>query len=76
MVEHDAVMAEHYERIRQPSEPDFEIVIDRDPIWISGHERELTRAPVRGERSECVVREILGRSRKEFDALVVERVLF
>ena len=76
MLERDAVMAEHYQRIRQPSEPGLEIVIDRDPIWISGHERELTRAPMRGEHSEYVVREILGRSREEFDALVVEGVIF
>ena len=76
MLERDAVMAEYYQRIRQPSEPDLEIVIDRDPIWISGHERELTRAPMRGEHSEYVVRELLGRSQKEFDALVVEGVIF
>ena len=76
MLERDSVMAEHYQRIRQPSEPDLEIVIDRDPIWISGHERELTRAPMRGEHSEYVVRELLGRSREEFDALVVEGVIF
>ena len=31
---------------------------------------------MRGEHSEYVVREILGRSRKEFDALVVEGVIF
>ena len=76
MLERDPVMAEHYQRIRQPSEPDLEIVIDRDPIWISGHERELTRAPMRGEHSEYVVREILGRSREEFDALVVDGAIF
>ena len=76
MLERDPVMAEHYQRIRQPSEPDLEIVIDRDPIWISGHERELTRAPMRGEHSEYVVREILGRSQEEFDALVVDGAIF
>ena len=76
MLERDPVLAEHYQRVRQPSDPDLEIVIDRDPIWISGHERELTRAPMLGEHSEYVVREILGRSRDEFDALVVDGVIF
>ena len=76
MLERDPVMAEHYQRVRQPSDPELEIVIDRDPIWISGHERELIRAPMRGEHSEYVVRELLGRSREEFDALVVEGVIF
>jgi crotonobetainyl-CoA:carnitine CoA-transferase CaiB-like acyl-CoA transferase len=76
MLEGDTVMAEHYQRVRQPSDPDLEIVIDRDPIWISGHERELTRAPMRGEHSEYVVREMLGYSREEFDALVVAGAIF
>ena len=76
MMERDPVMAEHYQRVHQPSEPEFEIVIDRDPIWISGHGREVTRAPMHGEHSEYIVRDILGRSREEFDALVASGVLF
>jgi len=76
MMERDPVMAEHYQCVRQPSDPELEIMIDRDPIWISGHGRELIRAPMRGEHSEYVVCDILGRSREEFDELILSGVLF
>ncbi len=72
----DPVLAEHYQTLRQPSEPSVEITIDRDPIWLEGHERALERAPMMGEHSEYVIREILGRSRGEFDRLVADGVVY
>lgn len=71
----DPVLAEHYQTVRQPSDPSVEITIDRDPIWLEGHTRELERAPMMGEHSEYVIRTILGRSREDFDRLVVEGVV-
>ena len=71
----DPVLAEHYQTVRQPSDPSVEITIDRDPIWLEGQPRELERAPMMGEHSEYVIRTILGRSREDFDRLVVEGVV-
>jgi crotonobetainyl-CoA:carnitine CoA-transferase CaiB-like acyl-CoA transferase len=75
MMTRDAVLAEHYQTVRQPSDPSVEITIDRDPIWMEGQPRELERAPMMGEHSEYVIRSILGRSREDFDRLVVAGVV-
>ena len=72
----DPVLAEHYQTLRQPSDPSVELTIDRDPIWLEGQERALERAPMMGEHSEYVIREILGRSREEFDRLVADGVVY
>ena len=75
MIETDPQMRHHYQRIRQPSDPDFEITIDGEPIRLAGHDRLLERAPTLGEHNEYVLREILGLSQQEFDALVVDGVV-
>ena len=46
MVLRDPVLAEHYQMVTQPSDPSVEITIDRDPIWLEGHGRDLERAPM------------------------------
>ena len=75
MIETDPQMRRHYQRIRQPSDPDFEIVIDGEPIRFAGQDRVLERAPMLGEHNEYVLGEILGLSQQEFDGLVVNGVI-
>ncbi len=61
----------HYETIRQPTEPDFELLIDGEAIRFVGVERVLQRAPSLGEHNEYVLREVLGLSEADFDEFVV-----
>jgi crotonobetainyl-CoA:carnitine CoA-transferase CaiB-like acyl-CoA transferase len=75
MIETDPQMRDHYQRIRQPSDPDFEITIDGEPIRLAGQDRVLERAPTLGEHNEYVLREILGLSQQEFDTLVADGVV-
>ncbi len=74
-LERDPQLQRHYQRVTQPSDPDVDIVIDRDAIRFAGIEHTLERAPMMGEHNEYVLRELLGVSRAEFDALVVEGVI-
>ncbi len=75
MIETDPQMRHHYQRIRQPSDPDFEITIDGEPIRLTGRDRMLERAPTLGAHNEYVLREILGLTQQDFDALVVNGVV-
>lgn len=76
MMEVDEGFATHYQRIRQPTDPDWEIAIDGEPIRFA-HERDrfLHRAPMLGEHNEYVLCDVLGLSQTEFDALIVEGVV-
>jgi benzylsuccinate CoA-transferase BbsF subunit len=65
----------HYQRLRQPSEPDRELVIDGEAIHFAGIERTLERAPALGEHNEYVLRDIVGLTEAEFDSLVVAGVI-
>lgn len=49
--------------------------MDCDAIRFVGHELPLTRAPLMGEHSEAVLCDLLGLSKAEFRALVVEDVI-
>ena len=73
--EHDPQLQQHYQRVIQPSDPDVEVVIDRDAIRFAGVEHTLERAPMMGEHNEYVLRELLGVSQADFDAMVVEGVI-
>jgi len=75
LIERDPLMRDHYQRVRQPSDPSVEITIDREAIRFAGHDRTLRRAPIRGEHSEEIVCGLLGRPREEFDALVAAGVI-
>jgi crotonobetainyl-CoA:carnitine CoA-transferase CaiB-like acyl-CoA transferase len=74
-LEHDPQLQQHYQRVIQPSDPDVEVVIDRDAIRFAGVEHTLERAPMMGEHNEYVLRELLGVSQADFDAMVVEGVI-
>ena len=68
-------MREHYQHVQQPSDPDVDIVIDREAIRFVGEGRDLTRAPMMGEHNGYVLGELLGLSQDEIDRLVEEGVV-
>ena len=71
----DPYMREHYQHVQQPSDPDVDIVIDREAIRFAGEGRDLTRAPMMGEHNGYVLGELLGLSQDEIDRLVEEGVV-
>ena len=71
----DPYMREHYQHVQQPSDPDVDIVIDREAIRFAGEGRDLTRAPMMGEHNGYVLGELLGLSQEEIDRLVEEGVV-
>ena len=71
----DPYMREHYQHVQQPSDPDVDIVIDREAIRFVGEGRDLTRAPMMGEHNGYVLGELLGLSQDEIDRLVEEGVV-
>jgi len=74
-LEQDPQLVAHYQRIRQPSAPDMEIVVDAEPIRLLGRKHIMKRSPGLGEHSESVLCDMLGLSMGEFDALVVDGVV-
>ncbi len=71
-VERDPQLRHHYQRIRQPSAPDRDIPIDGEAIRFEGHPHTLVRAPMLGEHSERILREVAGLSAEEFDSFVLD----
>jgi crotonobetainyl-CoA:carnitine CoA-transferase CaiB-like acyl-CoA transferase len=69
MLEVDPQLRDHYQRVRQPSDPEVDIVTVREAIRMQGVDRTLERAPERGEHDDYVLRELLGLSEREIDAL-------
>jgi crotonobetainyl-CoA:carnitine CoA-transferase CaiB-like acyl-CoA transferase len=65
----------HYQRVRQPSEPGIELLVDGEAIHFLGHERLVERGPMMGEHNEYVLRDLIGLSEAEFDRLVLEGVI-
>jgi benzylsuccinate CoA-transferase BbsF subunit len=68
-LERDPCLREHYPRVRQPSEPDVEVLTVGEAICISGRDRTLERAPEFGEHTVPLLHEILGLSRDEVESL-------
>ena len=71
----DPYMREHYQHVQQPSDPDVDIVIDREAIRFAGEGRDLRRAPMMGEHNGYVLGELLGVQQDEIDRLVEEGVV-
>jgi crotonobetainyl-CoA:carnitine CoA-transferase CaiB-like acyl-CoA transferase len=65
----------HFQRVDQPSRPDWEIILDAEPIRFGAEQRLLQRAPMLGEHNEFVLREILGLSDEEVAQLIVDGVV-
>ena len=74
-LQEDPQLRDHYQRVRQPSDPDVEGVIDAEVIRFAGVEHRLVRAPMLGEHNERVLCDMVGLSREEFDRLIVDGVV-
>ena len=70
-LEVDPHLRHHYQRVRQPSDPEAEIVTVGEAIRFSGVKRPLERAPEPGEHSRYVLEELLGLSEEEIREIVV-----
>ena len=75
VLEVDPQLEDHFHHVTDPSKPDADMLIDGEAIRFVGVDRQLAQAPVLGEHNEDVLRGIVGLSREEFDALVVEGVI-
>ena len=71
----DPYMREHYQHVQQPSDPDVDIVIDREAIRFAGEGRDLKRAPMMGEHNGYVLGDLLGLPREEIDRLAQDGVI-
>jgi crotonobetainyl-CoA:carnitine CoA-transferase CaiB-like acyl-CoA transferase len=65
----DPQLRRHYQEIRQPSHPDIAIVTQGEPIQEAFAYRPVQRAPMYGEHTDQILRELLGRSEHEITAL-------
>jgi crotonobetainyl-CoA:carnitine CoA-transferase CaiB-like acyl-CoA transferase len=74
-LERDPQLTAHYQRVRQPSRPAVEIVVDREAIRRAGEDDPVQRAPLRGADNEYVLGELLGLSRSELDELAAAGLL-
>ena len=74
-LEVDPQLRHHYQRVRQPSDPEVEVTIDGEAIRFVGVEHRLERAPMLGEHNEHVLCKILGLPQEEFDRLVLDEII-
>ncbi len=73
--ERDPQLRHHYQLVRQPSAPDLDIPIDREPARWRGHDHRLVRAPGLGEHNEYVLTELAGLPTEEYLRLVLDGTL-
>ncbi len=71
----DPHMQEHYEHLQQPSDPDVDIVIDRDPIRFEGNDSPVPRAPMMGEHNDYVFGDLLELPQVEIERLTEKGVI-
>ncbi|HEY7270474.1 MAG TPA: CoA transferase, partial [Dehalococcoidia bacterium] len=74
-IEVDPQLRDHFQSIRQPCDPEQEVLVDREPIRFAGHELALRRAPMLGEHNEYVFKDLLAMSEADIDRLIVARVI-
>ena len=65
----------HYRIVRQPDAPDRQLFVDAEPIRLNGQSAEITRAPMFGEHTHDVLREILGFSDQAIADLVLQGIV-
>ena len=75
MLDRDPQLARHFQRLHQPSAPELAITVDAEAVRFAGESDVLERAPLFGEHNEYVLRDLLGLSHAEFDALVLDGVI-
>ncbi len=76
MMDVDEHFRAHYQRVEQPSKPGFDVWIDGAP-WEFAHlePRTLERAPMLGEHTDAVLRELLGMGDAEIARLAADGAL-
>jgi len=74
-IERDPHLMRHFQALRQPSEPDAEILVDGEAIRFAGVERTLRRSPAMGEHSRDVLQHLLGIDDERFIELMVGEVI-
>lgn len=75
MLERDPQLRQHYQRVSQPCAPEVEIPVDAEAIRFAGFEHRLVRAPMFGEHSERVLREVAGLGEVEIARLARDGVI-
>jgi benzylsuccinate CoA-transferase BbsF subunit len=65
----------HYRVIQQPDASNYRLLVDAEPIRLNGQSAEITRAPMFGEHTHDVFREILGFSDQEIAELVLQGIV-
>jgi crotonobetainyl-CoA:carnitine CoA-transferase CaiB-like acyl-CoA transferase len=65
----------HYRVIQQPDASNYRLSVDAEPIRLNGQSAEITRAPMFGEHTHDVFREILGFSDQEIAELVLQGIV-
>jgi len=68
-IERDPQLHRHYQLVRQPSFPDVAIPIQGECIQEPGNHRPVSRAPMYGENTDQVLRDLLGRTDDEIREL-------
>ena len=75
MLTRDPHLSRHYQRVTQPGPPEIELTIDGEAIHLDGADQRLSRAPIFGEHTESVLKELLGLSDDEYVQLLVDEVI-
>ena len=75
MMDRDPQLRHRYQTVQQPGHLDVDIPVSREAIRFAGAEQTVERAPIIGEHTEYVVRDLLGLSDEEYVALLLGGVL-
>jgi formyl-CoA transferase len=75
LYERDPQTRDHYQIVHQPTAPEIDVPIDREPARWMGFDHRLNRSPGIGEHTEEILKGLLGVSDEEFIELLVEGVL-
>lgn len=75
MMDRDPQLRHRYQSVQQPGHLYVDIPVSRKAIRFAGTEQTVERAPIIGEHTEYVVRDLLGLSDEEYVALLLGGVL-
>ncbi len=75
LYERDPQTRDHYQIVHQPTAPEIDVPIDREPARWMGFDHRLNRSPGIGEHTEEILKGLLDISDEEFIELLVEGVL-
>ena len=75
MMDRDPQLRHRYQTVHQPGHPDVDIPVSREAIRFAEAEQTVERAPMIGEHTEYVVRELLGLTDDDYVALLLDGIL-